>query len=329
MNNDLISIVIPVYNVEKYLHKCVESVLNQTYENIEVILVDDGSVDSSGSICDDFAKIDSRVKAFHQENRGVSSARNKGLDEAKGEYIVFIDSDDWVSCDIVERLYSAVLDNATDMAICAYTEVCEGEELEISLESDVIIGDKSVADFVNGRFSHSVISTSCCKLFSKKTVSRYNLQMRYGEDLLFNIENFQNVKGVALLSKPMYFHRIYKNSTSLSNQFSPEFFSHFEVLYERALDMLYKKGNIAITDADEVHYKMFYYSMHFMKCFAKTFDKKSSKAYISRLCKSPSLKKAAKYLFKKRGLMVAVATVMIRMNMTNLLYWYINRSINK
>ena len=92
----LLSVIVPVYNVEAYLVKCVESILNQTYPNLEVILVDDGSPDGSGAICDTFADKDSRVKVIHKPNGGLSSARNAGLEEASGEYITFVDSDDWI-----------------------------------------------------------------------------------------------------------------------------------------------------------------------------------------------------------------------------------------
>ena len=93
-DSPLISVIIPVYNVEKYLHRCLDSVIEQTYKNLEVILIDDGSTDHSGEICDDYAAKDVRIHVIHQENQGVSAARNKGLDNVKGEYITFVDSDD-------------------------------------------------------------------------------------------------------------------------------------------------------------------------------------------------------------------------------------------
>ena len=93
---ELISVIVPVYNVEKYLNRCVESIMNQTYKNLQIILIDDGSNDRSGKICDEYAEKDKRIEVIHKENAGVSAARNKGLDKAKGEWITFVDADDWI-----------------------------------------------------------------------------------------------------------------------------------------------------------------------------------------------------------------------------------------
>ena len=122
--NPLISFIIPVYNVEKYLAQCIESVLVQSHDNIEIILVDDGSTDKSGEICDNFSKTDNRVRVIHQENRGASAARNAGLGIAKGNYIAFIDSDDYVSPSMAEKLLDAISKTDSDLAMCnfAYTD---------------------------------------------------------------------------------------------------------------------------------------------------------------------------------------------------------------
>lgn len=102
--NPLISVIIPVYKVEKFLHRCVDSVINQTYKNLEIILIDDGSPDNCGNICDEYAKKDTRIKVIHQENQGLSGARNSGLNIAKGEYIYFIDSDDYIKKNTLENM---------------------------------------------------------------------------------------------------------------------------------------------------------------------------------------------------------------------------------
>ena len=101
-NTDLISVIIPVYNVEQYLNRCVDSVINQTYKNLEIILIDDGSTDNSGKICDEYSQKDKRVKVIHQKNMGVSNSRNKGINIAKGKYITFVDSDDVLNCQYIE-----------------------------------------------------------------------------------------------------------------------------------------------------------------------------------------------------------------------------------
>lgn len=119
-NKALISVIIPIYNVEQYLPKCIESVLLQTYSNLEIILVDDGSPDACPQICDEYAKIDSRIKVVHKQNGGLSDARDAGLDIATGSYISFVDSDDWVEKDMIAIMYKAIQDFNVQIAICSY-----------------------------------------------------------------------------------------------------------------------------------------------------------------------------------------------------------------
>ena len=117
---DLISIVIPVYNVQDYLNKCLDSVLNQTYNNIEIILVDDGSTDKSGEICDKYNEKDNRIQVIHKQNGGLSDARNVGIKNARGKYITFVDSDDYLELDYIEYLYNLIKKYNTKMSICSY-----------------------------------------------------------------------------------------------------------------------------------------------------------------------------------------------------------------
>ena len=118
MEQPLISIIVPVYNAEQYLEKCVNSIINQTYTNLEIILVDDGSPDNCGAICDEYAKKDSRIKVIHKSNGGVSSARNRALECLTGEYVAFVDSDDYIHQDYINVLYNALSDGV-DLSICA------------------------------------------------------------------------------------------------------------------------------------------------------------------------------------------------------------------
>ncbi|MBO5142223.1 MAG: glycosyltransferase family 2 protein, partial [Clostridia bacterium] len=116
MNDKLVSIIVPIYNVEEYLEDCINSLIAQTYKNIEIILIDDGSKDRSGKICDSYSKIDKRIRVIHKKNEGLSSARNKGLEESKGEYISFIDSDDKIDIDFIALLMEHIEKNKVDIA---------------------------------------------------------------------------------------------------------------------------------------------------------------------------------------------------------------------
>lgn len=122
---ELISVIVPVYKVEKYLDRCVKSIIEQTYPDLEIILVDDGSPDKCPDLCDDWAKKDARIKVIHKSNGGLSSARNAGLDFATGSYYVLVDSDDYIAVNMIETLYSGLKDNNADMAICGYAKGSE------------------------------------------------------------------------------------------------------------------------------------------------------------------------------------------------------------
>ena len=140
--SELVTVIIPIYNVENYLHRCVDSILNQTYKNLEIILVDDGSPDNCGKISDDYALLDQRVKVIHKENGGLSDARNVGVDIAKGSYITFIDSDDWVHEDYIQKLYDLLIETNSDISMCDHIRL---SSQDIHLET----GIEEIHEFTN------------------------------------------------------------------------------------------------------------------------------------------------------------------------------------
>lgn len=134
-----ISVIVPVYNVEKYLHRCVDSIINQTYKDIEIILVDDGSTDRGGEICDNYAKLDNRIKVIHKKNGGLSDARNIGIENSTGEYISFVDSDDYIHYDMIKRLYINIKECKANISICGYLETYEN--IDVINENELIINN--------------------------------------------------------------------------------------------------------------------------------------------------------------------------------------------
>ena len=120
-----VSVIIPVYNNEKYVEECVRSVQNQTFEDLEILVINDGSTDGSGEILERLLREDKRLRLFHQENKGAGAARNKGLDTASGRYLVFVDGDDWIAPDYIEKLYAAAEERESEMVICGFTCVTE------------------------------------------------------------------------------------------------------------------------------------------------------------------------------------------------------------
>lgn len=142
MEAEKISVIVPIYNVERYLERCVESIQKQTYQNLEIILVDDGSPDSSGEMCDSFSKTDERIKVIHKANGGLSDARNAGIEQASGEYLAFVDSDDWLDLDMLEILHTACAEYNADIAECSYRNLyadCVKEETSCS--GEIVTGD--------------------------------------------------------------------------------------------------------------------------------------------------------------------------------------------
>lgn len=154
--NDLVSVIIPIFRVEPYLNKCVTSLLNQTYDNLEIILIDDGSPDVCGQICDNYALIDNRVRVIHQRNKGLSDARNSGLDSSTGSYIIFVDGDDWIEPNTVECLLQSCINHDADASCCGhYKEFVERTTVHpVVAVKKIYEGDEIVAPAMRGLFAH-------------------------------------------------------------------------------------------------------------------------------------------------------------------------------
>ena len=214
---DKISIIIPVYNVETYIHKCIGSVLAQTYRNIEVILVDDGSPDNSGIICDEYAKKDKRVSVIHKKNGGLSDARNAGIDAATGDYIVFVDSDDYIAPDMIEKLYETQKRNNADITVCGYRWVDkEGKNLKsFHMNSMVCSGREILNEYlVNNINEWLVLVVACNKLFKRSLFDE--IRFPYGklhEDSFVVHELLYTANTVAVIEDECYFY--FQNEESI------------------------------------------------------------------------------------------------------------------
>lgn len=218
--NYLISVIIPIYNVENYLNKCIDSVINQTYQNLEIFLVDDGSNDNCGIICDQYKKIDNRIKVIHKKNGGVSSARNLGLENVHGEYVIFIDSDDYLENNMIEKLFIEINKHNSDVSACNYF-------IE-SNESKIIALDICPTIFDNIQYKESLVnSKSICgylwnKLYRRSILMNDNNYIIFDEnvkileDLLFNLRVAENVKKVSYICDPLY-HYIQRENSALNS----------------------------------------------------------------------------------------------------------------
>lgn len=211
-----ISIIVPVYNVEKYLNKCLDSILAQTFEDYELLLIDDGSSDKSGNICDEYEKKDKRVKVFHKENGGQSSARNAGIDAACGEYIGFIDSDDYIDNDMFEQLYNDVTKNDADVAVCGiYNCYSNVVRLECSKNIYRIVDNEEALRLV---LESKIVSVHACnKLFKKECFAedRFPVGMT-SEDAYIIPEILSKCKKIVINTTAKYYYVHRSNSTTSS-----------------------------------------------------------------------------------------------------------------
>lgn len=205
--NELISVIIPVYNIEKYIEKCIRSIVNQTYRNLEIILVDDGSTDKSGWICDEYAKTDVRIRVIHKENEGLSDARNSGLNICKGKYIGFVDGDDWIANDMYEFLYQTLTEYNADVVVCGhYIEgdngVYDSENAEGSLK--IYNSHEAVYAVVKDQEIHSY---AWDKLYKKELFEGIRYPSgRYVQDIFTTYKVFMNVNKVVCNNQPKYYY---------------------------------------------------------------------------------------------------------------------------
>ncbi len=253
---DLISVIIPVYNVEKYLLRCVSSVCEQTHKNLEIILVDDGSPDNCPQMCDQLAQSDSRIKVIHKENGGLGFARNSGLEITTGKYVTFIDSDDWISPDHIENLYNVAVKNNAEAVIGAHSSVdTEGNVVpqHLLLAEGVYEGESIINDIliplIGADASYpsdiQITSSSCMNLYSVDTIKREKLEFiseRYAvaEDLYFNIDFFSRCKRVAAVDESGYFY--FENNSSISRKYNPKRFERTLNFYHKVNEQVAQYG---------------------------------------------------------------------------------------
>ena len=213
-NEPLISIIVPCYNVEKYLQKCVDSILNQTYRNLEVILVDDGSTDSTPQMCDEYQKRDERVKVIHKVNGGLADARNVAIDCFKGEYVTFIDSDDYVALDLVETLFGLIVQNNADMSVMWANMFYEGTEPIEDKKEHAIRVFNSEESLIDMFYQRSFDTSAWGKLYHKVVFQdgiRYPKGWIY-EDLPTTYRLMQKAKRVVFTDKKSYYYLLRNNS---------------------------------------------------------------------------------------------------------------------
>lgn len=258
MASPKISVIVPVYNIELYIEKCIESLVSQLYQNIEIILVDDGTKDNSGKICDEYGKKDSRIKIIHKQNGGLSSARNAGLDIAAGDYILFVDGDDWIEEDYVEKCVSKLNEagEKVDLLITPYIREYKDRSIKNKLFKDSIYFEKSLLkEKVFRRFfglyreelknasSIDDLSTAWGKFYKYEycqDVRFTDTKLIGTEDAWFNI-NVINKMDCAIYYDEVYYHYNKENQTSLVRSYNKYLFNGWKNLYAYMYDFIEKE----------------------------------------------------------------------------------------
>lgn len=227
----MISIIIPVYNSEKFLHKCVNSVLHQTFQDWELILVDDGSSDSSGRICDIFAQNNPKVRTIHKENGGVSSARNAGLDVAIGEYVMFVDSDDWIGPRLCQELVDGI--RQSDIVIGGYKAFFAKRQVEHVAKENKVQFPEEFSTISVQLYENSLLNAPFSKLYRRSLIGtqRFDENTRLGEDFLFNLEYLPKCRYISTVPSSGYVYNVL-NENSATKNFRQDDLSQIIYLYK-------------------------------------------------------------------------------------------------
>lgn len=299
---DLISVVIPVYNVEKFLVRCLDSVIRQTYKNLEIILVDDGSKDNSGIICDKYQKQDNRIKVIHKKNEGLGYARNSGLDIATGKYVFFIDSDDYIEISMIESLYNDLKISKADTCIGGFKRIIGNEKIvnQNSLAGELFESNKIVSEVLSRMFGpdyldDTKIEMSVWKvLFSNEIIQknkiRFPSEREYiSEDIIFDTEYYPLSQRVYMSSNCGYLYC--DNEASLTNSYREDRFDKQVILNN---ELRRRAELLGIFDdvkrrLDNLLVSLARYSIKLEVAFSDVNGKSKAKRNIKRICNNSEL----------------------------------------
>lgn len=229
MNNPLVTILIPVYNVEAYLPQCLDSLVEQTYPHLQIVLIDDGSTDGSWRVMQEYANRDERIEIYHQENQGVGATRNHLLEKIKGDYVLFVDSDDWVELDMVEFLLGIASENNADVVTCG--NVINDGITRAVYKEEIWSQEKVVKEFLR----HVIFNGSLWNKLIRSALignNRFDCRISYGEDALFCWYVLQNVEKIIVTDRQLYHYRM--NPSSLSHsKWSPDKMGTGHIVWEQ------------------------------------------------------------------------------------------------
>lgn len=293
--NSIISIIVPLYNAEKYIEKCLNSIIKQTYIHIEIIIVDDGSTDMSGKIADKYALEDSRIKVIHQSNQGVSVARNNGLKSVSGEFVTFVDSDDWIELNMLECLYMESQREKSDIVICGWLEEKGDTKQEkvLGIKEDTL--SLNQVNNMKNLIEYSIGNDfgSWAKLFRTEVILKNSIffpeNIPLGEDYIFILRFLTYAKTASFLNSPLYHYRFVENSAvNKVYECSMDYYLMIDFEKRKMMDCCNMNNKTMQIEADQfIANKLF-------DCILQEVNPKSSRGKYGRI------KKIMNMLFSKK-----------------------------
>lgn len=295
-----VSIVIPIYNAEEYLNKCIDSILEQSLKEIEIILINDGSIDRSGEICDEYAMKDERIRVIHKLNEGVSRARNRGIVEASGKYIMFVDSDDYVNQEYCRCLYDLSEKYKNNLVICGFNMINNrGENVKkikknfddlhlITIRKKREIYDISKKQLLNPLWN---------KIYNREILIKNKIKfienISLGEDLLFNLEYLNYVQeNIIILNSQLYNYELRK-SESLDNKYYYNLFEIYKILNKELYNfMICNEVDISKYECD--YYTSYLFMIH--RVFQNTFNKANKESFIKKIKYNSEVMKSNEFI---------------------------------
>ncbi|WP_391116740.1 glycosyltransferase [Psychrobacillus sp. L3] len=321
-----VSVIVPIYNVEKYLRRSIESIQTQTLKDIQIILVNDGSTDNSLSICKEYQEKDNRIELIDKPNGGVSSARNAGLEVAKGEYIGFVDPDDWIDHNMYENLYQQIIEDDADVCMCNYIVENNGKSLSnlLDLKQKILEGQDIVDQIITNMIgssnlnsgSKTIMGSACRLLIKRDFIDQYHFRFKAGislmEDLIFCVQVLLKSKRVSF-NRGVYYHYII-NINSAVTSYNYNVINIEKKVYQ-ALDEIFKKERVYpfVEQRLKIRYVNMYTNAIANEVHRENYKNIKEKIiYIKRLCKDNKLKSILKeidtngYTLRKKIVLAAL-----------------------
>ena len=288
--NEKISLIVPVYNVEKYLEKCVNSILKQTYKNLEIILVDDGSRDKSTEICDKLKKVDNRIIVVHKNNGGLSDARNVGIEIATGNYLGFIDSDDYIQNDMYEYLYKLIKENNADISICDYKIIYEDEDFQVEEKINRIQTYTKIDAMKELLKRNQIQDYAWNKLYKRNLFSNIKYPVgRKMEDLGTTYKLFDKANKIIKGNQKKYFY-LQRIGSIVNNKTIDLFIDKYELSFERYNYLKNKYGEVIENEIDMVQKILELYQIKDITVY-KYIEEKRINKILENILNSKNVKK--------------------------------------